>query len=91
MKFTIASGGLPPGSSQSLEFAEDTFFKDKAVIVTVQPNEIGANRTMEVTSIRFQTSLPSTSPPSQRLSFTVKNVGIAPIAVYFVLVGTIAP
>jgi len=91
LQFTLVdptSGGLPPGASQSWDFAEDGFFKDRAVTVTVQPNEVGLNRTIEVTSVRFQTTAPA--PPSQRLSFTVRNVGVDPIAVYFLLIGTIA-
>jgi hypothetical protein len=82
------SGGLPSGASQGWDFAEDAFFKDKAVTVTVQPNEVGLNRTLEVSSVRFQTTAPS--PPSQRLSITVHNVGVDPVAVYYLLIGTIA-
>ncbi len=91
LKYTLvdpAPGGLAPGASRNWDFAEDAFFKDKAVVVTAQPNEVGLNRTIEVTSVRFQTTAPS--PPSQRLSFTVRNVGVDAIAVYFLLIGTIA-
>jgi hypothetical protein len=92
LKFTLVdptAGGLPPGQEQGWAFAEDAFFKDKAVVVTVQPNEFNnLDRTIEVTS-RFRTTAPS--GPSQQLQFTVKNVGIDPIVIYFLLLGTIEP
>ena len=90
LRFTLidpGAGGLLPGQERDWVFAEDAFFKDKAVVVTVQPNEFNLDRTIEVTS-RFHTTAPA--PPSQQLQFTVKNVGVDPIVVYFLLLGVIA-
>jgi len=91
LKFTLVESrptGLLPGQESTWTFAEDAFFKDKAVAVTVQPNEFGLNRTIEVTGVRFRTTAPAS--PSQQLEFTVRNVGVDPIVVYFLLLGTIA-
>lgn len=88
LKYTlIPSSTLLPGQTDDWSFAEDAFFKDKAVEVTVQPNEFAnLNRTVEVTK-RFRTT--ASAAPSQQLRFTVRNVGVDQVAVYYLLLGAI--